>query len=83
MPNRSIPMSAATATTSRLVEVPIVVPIPPTKVAKPMGNRMPEVGLWFRMAAPISMGSIKTTMGVLFIKALRKAPRISVASKAS
>ena len=55
------PMSATMETTSRLVDVPMVVLMPPTMVASPIGNRMPEVGDWLRMAAPISIGSISTT----------------------
>ena len=33
----SIPMSAATLTTSRLVDVPMVVAMPPRMLAKPIG----------------------------------------------
>ena len=63
MAKRSIPISAATATTSRLVDVPIVVPIPPIRVANPIGSSTPEVGLLLRAAAPINIGSISTTIG--------------------
>ena len=37
MPMRRSPMSAATDTTSRLVEVPMVVAVPPISVANPIG----------------------------------------------
>ena len=80
---RDIPISAATETTSRFVEVPIVVLIPPTKVAKPIGNKTPEVEDLLLTVAPMSMGSINTTIGVLFIKALRTAPISNVANKAN
>jgi hypothetical protein len=76
-------MSAATDTTSKFVEVPIVVLIPPIIVASPIGSRMPEVEVRLRIAAPISIGSISTTMGVLFMNALSTAPTTSVASSAS
>ena len=78
-----MPMSAATETTSRLVEVPIVVLMPPTMVASPIGSSTPEVGVPLRTDAPISMGSISTTIGVLFMNALSTAPTSNVASSAS
>ena len=54
-----------------------------TKVAIPMGNNMPEVDLLLRTAAPISIGNINTTIGVLFMNALSTAPTIRVNNSAS
>ena len=44
MPMRGSPRSAATETTSRLVEVPMVVVMPPMRVAKPIGISTEEAG---------------------------------------
>src|SRR5690606_16872040 len=61
-------------TTNKLVDVPIVVPIPPINVANPIGSNTPDVEVLLRAAVPTNIGSINTTMGVLFIKALNTAP---------
>jgi hypothetical protein len=77
------PMSAATDTTSRLVEVPMLVLMPPTRVAKPMGINMPEDDAPVRNDTLISIGNNNTTMGTLLTKALRKAPMMSVSNMLS
>ena len=73
MLNAVMPMSAATFTTSRLVDVPIVVAMPPRMLAKPIGISVPEGETPVRTATPMRIGSIRTTMGVLLMKALRTA----------
>ena len=65
-----MPMSAATLTTSRLVDVPMVVAMPPMMLAKPIGISVPDGETPERIETPINMGSINTTMGVLLMKAL-------------
>ena len=70
-------------TTSRLVEVPIVVDMPPMMVASPIGNITPETGNLTRMETPTRIGISSTTIGVLFMNALRIAPAINVTSNAS
>ena len=70
MLKRSRPWSWAIATTSRLVDVPMVVAIPPTRVASPMGIRMADGANLLRTATPTSMGRSMTTMGVLLRNAL-------------
>lgn len=80
---RRIPMSAATDTTSRLVEVPMVVLMPPTSVAKPIGINIPEADVFVRNETLIRIGSNSTTIGTLFTKALSIAPTISVNSSES
>ncbi len=70
-------------TTSRFVDVPMVVAIPPTMVPRPMGIRMPEGGTRVRTATLISIGRSITTTGVLLTKALRAAASIRVARGAS
>ena len=69
----SMPMSSATLTTSRLVEVPMVVAIPPRMLAKPIGIRVPDGDSPVRIATPTRIGSISTTIGVLLMKALSTA----------
>jgi hypothetical protein len=81
--NLRIPMSAAMATTSRLVDVPIAVPMPPTRVARPMGINMAEEDKRLRSETVIRIGSNRITIGVLFRNALRTAQQINVPSKAS
>ena len=81
MPNRSIPSDAAMLTTSRLVEVPMVVAMPPTSVAKPIGISTPAADWPVLRHTLINMGSSKTTMGVLLTKADSTAPTTSVAAK--
>ncbi len=77
---RRIPRSAATATTSRLVEVPIVVPLPPMRVASPIGIKEVEADPPVRNATLTRTGSSITTIGVLFMKALNTPVKTSVAS---
>ncbi len=76
-------LSCAMPTTSRLVDVPIVVDIPPIIVARPIGNIAPDTGNFTRIDAPTRIGMSNTTIGVLFIKALRIAPATSVVIRAS
>ena len=76
----SIPMSAATLTTSRFVDEPMVVAMPPMMLAKPIGINELEGAAPVLTATPISIGSISTTMGVLLINALRKAVMTMVIS---
>ena len=73
-------MSAATETTSRFVEVPIVVPMPPTMVAKPMGIKTELAGMPVRRDTLIRIGISRTTMGTLLMKALAAAPTRRVRS---
>ena len=79
MPKRSMPRSSATLTTKRLVDVPIVVAIPPTSVANPIGRRMREAEEEVRRQTLIRIGNSSTTMGVLFMNADNTAPTMSVA----
>jgi len=59
----------------------MVVVMPPTNVARPIGNSMPDELVLFLSETLIKIGSNNTTTGVLFIKALKPPPRISVNSK--
>ncbi len=81
--NSSMPMSAATLTTSRLVDVPMVVAMPPRMLANPMGISVPVGETPARMPMPTRMGNISTTIGVLLMKALRKAVIMMVNSRES
>jgi hypothetical protein len=78
IPKRSRPRWFATLTTSRFVDVPMVVAMPPTRVAKPMGRRMPDGDDDVRRQTLMRMGSSRTTMGVLFTNADSTAPTMSV-----
>ena len=69
-------------TTSRLVDVPIVVDMPPMIVARPIGSMTPDIENLLRSDAPTRIGISSTTIGVLFMKALRTAPDTSVTSSA-
>ena len=57
----------------------MVVTIPPTRVASPMGMRMADGANLLRTATPTSMGSSMTTMGVLLRNALSTPLATSVA----
>ena len=81
--NSCIPRSREIPTTNRLVDVPIVVDIPPMMVARPIGSITPDTGNFARSEAPTRIGMSNTTIGVLFMKALRIAPAISVVNKAT
>jgi len=83
MPNSCMPMSREMPTTSRLVDVPIVVDMPPMIVARPIGIITPDTGNLERSDAPTRIGMSNTTIGVLFMKALRIAPATSVVRSAS
>lgn len=63
-------MSRATDTTSRLVEVPMVVTVPPITVARPKGMSTPEGEDLALSVTPTRIGSSMTTIGVLFTTAL-------------
>ena len=70
-------------TTSRLVDVPMVVDMPPMMVARPIGIMTSDTGNLDRSEAPTRMGMSRTTIGVLFMNALSTAPATSVATSAS
>ena len=73
----SSPISLAIPTTRRFVEVPIVVAIPPIIVAIPIGiSTFEELIFAFSLTA-IKAGINITTIGVLLINALKKAPNKS------
>ena len=79
----SKPISLAIPTTRRLVEVPMVVDMPPIKVAIPIGIRILEELISAFWATAMSAGINITTIGVLLIKALKKAPKRSTPSNES
>ena len=76
-----MPRSAATLTTSRLVEVPIVVLMPPTSVANPIGISTLDAGVLVRSDTLIRIGSSSTTIGTLLTNALSTPPITSVNSR--
>ena len=57
--------------------------MPPMIVARPMGIMTPDTGNFERSEAPTRMGMSNTTIGVLFMNALRIAPATRVATSAS
>ena len=61
--------------------MPIVVDMPPMMVARPIGIMTPDTGNLERSDAPTRIGMSNTTIGVLFMNALRIAPATSVASE--
>ena len=63
--------------------MPIVVDMPPMIVARPIGSMIWETGNFDRSDAPTRIGMSNTTIGVLFMNALRTAPASSVMSVAS
>ena len=69
-------------TTSRFVDVPMDVDMPPIMVARPIGSITPDTGNLTRIDALTRIGMSSTTIGVLFMKALRMAPATSVVSSA-
>ena len=78
-----MPRSAATATTSRLVDVPIEVAMPPIDDASPIGiNKSEAAELVFRDTL-IRIGSSRITTGVLLTKALSAAASTRVLRKVS
>ena len=83
MPSWRMPRSAATATTSRLVDVPMLVAIPPIDVAKPIGINRSEAGVVVFSETLIRIGNSRMTTGVLLTNALSIAPITSVARKVS
>ena len=66
-----------------LVEVPMVVDMPPIIVARPIGSMTPETGNLTRKDTPTRIGISRTTIGVLFMNALSIAPATSVTNSAS
>ena len=62
---RRRPMSDATDTTSRLVDVPMVVLMPPTSVERPMGRRVREAGVPVRSATLMRTGMSSSTIGTV------------------
>ena len=63
--------------------MPIVVLIPPIMVAKPIGIRIFDGAVSVRCATPTRIGSIMTTIGVLFANALMNAALANVARSAN
>ena len=61
----------------------MVVDMPPIKVAIPIGSNTLVVLMSVFRAAAIKAGINMTTIGVLFMKALKKAPKISTPRKAN
>ena len=59
----------------------MVVAMPPTSVAKPMGISTPEADVSVRRHTLMRIGSSRTTMGVLLTNADSTAPTTSVARK--
>ena len=59
----------------------MVVAMPPSRVANPMGSRIPEADCFARSDAPIKIGSNMTTMGVLLRNARLTAPTTSMARR--
>ena len=70
-------------TTSRLVEVPMVVAMPPISVARPTGISTRDGGRRLRKAEATSTGNSITTIGVLFKKALKTAASSKVSNIAN
>ena len=66
-----IPMSLAKPTTSKFVDVPIVVDMPPMIAANPIGIMTFDTGNFVRRETPTNMGINNTMIGVLFMKALK------------
>ena len=67
MPNGSIPLARTTPSTSRLVEVPIRVIMPPMTVKKLSGINSFEAGILAFLATWMTIGIITATTGVLFM----------------
>ncbi len=80
MPNGASPSREAISATSRLVEVPIVVAMPPMLVANPTGISTPVTDVCVRRQTATSTGSTMATSGVLFMNMLAAATPNSVAS---
>ena len=83
IPNCGPPSSAERLTTSRFVDVPILVAMPPTSVANPIGISTVAGELLFLMQTPIRIGSSRTTTGVLFTNADSAAPTSRVIRNAN
>lgn len=81
MCNSGMPRRADTSATSRLVDVPIVVAMPPMMVEKPMGISTSVTGICVRMQTATSTGSIIATRGVLFMNMLPAAAANMAKSK--
>ena len=58
------PRSAASETTSRLVDVPMVVDMPPIRIAQFTGMRVCAAGTPARVASRSRIGSVSTSTGV-------------------
>jgi len=81
IPILASPMSWATDTTSRFVDVPMTVDVPPMIVANPMGINTEDAGVPVCSDTLIRIGRNSTTTGVLLTKALTAAVRIRVSSR--
>ena len=77
------PMSVAIPTTRRLVDVPMVVAIPPINTALLTGINVCEAGIPPRAARDTRMGSNNTMTGVSFTIMLRNMASTSVTSRPS
>ena len=66
------------ATTSRFVDVPMVVAIPPSSTASPTGMRTDDGESLLRTATPMSIGSSMMTIGVVLTKELSTPAMIRV-----
>ena len=78
-----MPRSAATEITSRLVDVPMAVPIPPSVVARPIGIRIFDDVMRVRSDTVIMIGSSMITIGVLLRNPLNTAHTTRVPNMAS
>ena len=70
-------------TTSKFVDVPMVVDMPPIIVARPIGSNTRETGVFARKEMPTSIGIMSTTIGVSLMKALNTATATSMSRRAS
>ncbi len=70
-------------TTSKFVDVPIVVDIPPIIVASPIGSMNPDAGNFVRNAIPTRIGIINTTIGVSLMNALSTNTATSISNSAT
>jgi hypothetical protein len=76
------PRSRVIPTTSRLVEVPMVVDMPPMIVARPIGSMNPDAGSCVRRAMPTRIGIMSTTIGVSLTNALMTNTATSMSNSA-
>ena len=82
-PSGSMPRSVAIDRTSRLVDVPMLVIMPPARIAKFTGINVRDAECPVRSARLRSIGSISTSTGVSLTKALATPATTSVTSSPS